>query len=983
MLYTLAQFKDHLYGKGKMTEVGFIETFFPREFYETPYIGIDGDQYSLFNLLSPLSTGAKAQRNKIFTGKYQGYIFANSIRAILEVRPDLWEQIRAMCLREMYSLDCDVLLETMQAINEDVDHTDFRRFLKEAIARDLATALAASILYMMVREEQIEKLMPLFKGTVALDEQFRYLDIPRKMMKDTFDELIPSNEPDAPFREIWRNYSELLSLVTRVTMDGDEIEYDNDLLDLLYEAVLLSDVKYAIQIVGPSAAEKNAITELLYLQLSQDVRSGGNDSSVYMAPYYLNLGYYRSKDITSIDEIRKQLLDDIEPFRKYCERQPMRTPVIFIDGIKRYDFDNDFEVDFILNEVMRDLFPNARFIIAVEQGVQMNPRRQRQLPAFACGDYQYVVNMESIYLMDVQKSKKYLNKFSEIYEPDKKSELFRQLRNLRFDQIDTFQLRLLLPMLFSSRNITDLYEAACLDYLGGDRSKLDDAVNWAYTYAYTDQDPGDISFEVRNLINFHDSFLEFFIAQWYMGALKDVSEGGDVQAINIVLPKGVTRFVRAALNKSSAEEKRVLMIAEERIHELDQLGKAELAYWLGRIKTPNLAERANDCLERMLDAQKALLESASIKGKQIDKKDLFLWQSISISLIERDHRDVMEGFIETLIHDKTSNEVNRGFQLEYYGDIPYLPTGDELVFLDNISLGKRALDQLLAANDSIIRKGISSPRFEYNLFTACSLLQARVETLPMKSGFKLIPYLKRVISQLEWYLGSGMCDIPVLWDYFRMVYRDFISRINDPSDMGNIGGSSFSRYSKRTVWQPWQNRRIESPESTAEHSYNTWLLGMMLLQDKNPENTEYDKSKILELILLHDLAEANHSSIDEPWNTDKNQDSTELGIMLLRGTYPGLPSQEKRYALWEEWNQADNINGRIARELGEIQSLYMLLSYYTSGEGNYDISDIRYALSSAQIKTIPSLKVYRSVITENPLFHDVLEELKASTPQND
>ena len=978
MLYTLAQFKDQMFGKGKMTEVGFIETFFPKEFYELQYVGLDGSRYSLFNLLSKSSTGAKAQRNKIFTGKYQGYIFADSVRAILEVRPDLWEQIRAMCLREMRSLDCDILVEILQAINEHVDHIGFKLFLKEAIVRDLATALGASILYMMVRDGQIDKLMPLFRGTVALVEQFQYLDIPRKMMKDNFADLTPSTDRVSPFYVTWRNYSELLSLVTRVTIDRDEVEYDNDLLDLLYEAVLLSDVRYAIQIVGPSAAEKNAITELLYLRLGQDVRSGGNDSSVYMAPYYLNLGYYRSKDITSIDEIRKQLLNDIEPFRKFCERQPMRTPVIFIDGIKRYDFDNDFEVDFILNEVMRDLFPNARFIIAVEQGVQMNPRRQRQLPAFACGEYQYVVNMESIYLMDVQKSKKYLSKFSEIYEPDKKDELYWQLRRLRFDQIDTFQLRLLLPMLFSSGNITDLYEAACLDYLGGDRSKLDDAVNWAYTYAYTDQDPGGISFEVRNLINFHDSFLEFFVAQWYIGALKEVSEGGDVKTINIVLPKGVTRFVRAALNKSSAEEKRVLKIAEKRIHELDQLGKAELAYWLGRIKTPNLAERADDCLERMLDEHKAFLESASREGKQIDKKELFLWQSISISLIERDHRDAMEGFIETLIHDETSNEVNRGFQLEYYGDIPYLPTGDELVFLDNISLGKRALDQLLAANDSIISEGISSPRFEYNLFTICSLLQARIETFPMGSGFKLIPFLNRVVSQLEWYLRSGGCDYPLLWNYFRMVYRDFISRIHEPFKMGSIGGTSFSLYSKRTVWKPWQNRKIEIPESAAEHIYNTWLMGMMLLQEDYSGDPEYDKPKILELILLHNLTEANHSSINEPWNTDMNQDTTELGIMLLRGTYPSLPSQEKRYALWEEWNQTDNINGRIARELGEIQNLYMLLSYYKDGQGSYEVSDIGKLLQSSSIKTIPGLRVYRAVIEQNPAFRVVLDACNAS-----
>ena len=81
------------------------------------------------------------------------------------------------------------------------------------------------------------------------------------------------------------------------------------------------------------------------------------------------------------------------------------------------------------------------------------------------------------------------------------------------------------------------------------------------------------------------------------------------------------------------------------------------------------------------------------------KRQLFLLRGICVSLIVKGHREVRDDYLESLISDATSNEINRGFHLEYYGDKAYLPVLDTLDFEDDIQKGQRTLDQLMAAVD--------------------------------------------------------------------------------------------------------------------------------------------------------------------------------------------------------------------------------------------------------------------------------------------
>src|SRR5207245_2728245 len=61
---------------------------------------------------------------------------------------------------------------------------------------------------------------------------------------------------------------------------------------------------------------------------------------------------------------------------------------------------------------------------------------------------------------------------------------------------------------------------------------------------------------------------------------------------------------------------------------------------------------------------------------------------------------------------------------------------------------------------------------------------------------------------------------------------------------------------KSTKRSGWFARGILDGESVADHSYGAYLLALFLLPDEWPKDISYSKQKIMNMLLIHDLAEA-------------------------------------------------------------------------------------------------------------------------------
>lgn len=983
-MYTFRDLKKALFenvdaaipGIADMTENAFLEMLFPEELLKAT-ISVADKTLSFSNVFMD-----KTQRNKLINGKYTGYVLSDGIGPLLKQRPVIWDKIRENCNDLIKRANIAYIHNIILDFSQSVRSPELSSLIRNSRQEDPSFSLAVILIYLTANGNE-DCVCPLFVGPDSLLNQFSYMDDAINFFNRPFH--LPNNweRSQTIVERAYNNYSKLLSFVVRVQNNtesvGREVHFGS-LFDGLYDSIQTEKDrrKKLVYISGPAGSEKNAITQFLYLRFVDNVKKG---EDVSIAPFYINLNRYRQQDI-SYETAIGLLEQDLDPFIAFCGRQKTRLPVIFVDGIRNYNA-GEIEVDYHLNRILHQKLPDARLVVTAENAANINKMRQRQAANFARGRYAYHVSVDSLYLGDPE-AQQYIQAFSEVQDTEVRFPILDKLRELHIEKVDTSQIQMLLPFLEDANNISDLYESVSLTYLNGNTQELDKAAQWAFDFAYTDHDLPTISTEMRRLLSSHDSIQEYFIARWYLEKIRRSGDGDNIGKLNMVLPKGVTRFIVPILNESTADESCVLELIKQNYYDMELLAKSEMTYWLGRIRSAGMAQQAEGLLEQYYREQKKLAQDACNPNSLKDKHNQFLLRGISVSLIVKGHADVSQDYLELLIENDLANEINRGFHLEYYGDKAYLPSYNTLDFLDVKSVGRRTLEQLISSNEDSIDRNKIPPIFDLNLFTVFSLLQARIECHTTKLKFDITPYINRAIRQAEWYLRSGRCHSQKIMDYFSLVMRDLTVYLEEAPDQRNsVSAKTFSTYCKRVFRTGWVKRNVPEPETVAEHMYNTWLLGMFLLPNSDAD-PEYSKNRILELILIHDLAESVTGDIERPIK-DLNpkyydrKESNEMAMCLLRGSYPSMPNQAFRYELWQEWPLRNTINSVIAKELDLIQTMFQLLTYYKAHPKCFEFADVkRWMNDRDKIRTAIGQNILHQVVLENRDFKEMIKAIDLS-----
>ena len=995
MHYTLKELKNTLYTGAhpvlylrgnSVSEQEFMDLLFSSDFYSGTFEDENGDPVSLKTMLSEETGGGKSQRNKVFKGQYSGFTLEVNIIKVLQLRPDLLKKLCGKCADEIRKAEND---EALRGLLREINSTEiygaslaYFQFVSSALEHEVPLAMAAVVMYLLL-QGQVGRFLPILESSRLFSGQFDYMEQTIPRLKQTFEIESADEHFAAALDRCWDPFARLLSHVTTVEKAGERIGYQH-LLDGLYQAVLderESKNPKILRIRGVAGSDKNAITQLLYLRLACDVRSGEEDD---YAPFYVNLNHYTSEHYPEQEDAKSRLERDIAPFLKFCASHPQRIPILFVDGVKKYNL-GDYNLDFFLYDLIKPL-SSIRYVVAIEDGSVINSRRQRVAANFASGGFSYTVRMESLYLSGREEALSYLNEFTQIYGGGNPGDIYEHLRRMGFNRIDTYQLRMCLGrdlnLLSRAGNLAHLYQLICSEELGGEQEQLALGEQWAFDFAYTGEPLPEISGALKRLLSAHDSMQEYFIACWYLSRIREGSLSKD--QLNMVMPKGVTRFVVPMLNRSVGDESRVLDLIEQEYAGMGLMAQSEMTYWLGRIKSESLAKRAERMLLRYYEDQKEKTKGMAPMGLKY-RNSLFLLRGIAVSLIVIGHVNVSEEYITSLIQNDEANEINRGFHLEYYGDKPYLPVYDTLTFLDDITTGKRTLDHLLTANEqSISSENLSHiPHiFDLNLFTICSLLQARVEIPNPNITFDLKDYLEKACRQIEWYLLNRR-SFPIFREYLMMVQRDFQNRLDsEKTEWNTLAAEVYTRYTRRISRTGWVERGVREPETDAEHMYHAWMLAMMFLPKMLPDYPDYSKEKILNLLLIHDVAESITGDIPRPKKSEspayyKQWEEEEMAIFLLRGSYPGLAYMPAEfYSIWQMWYDQDNINGCIAREVDLIQTMYQLLTYATQQPECFQDDDLRRWMEDRnEIRTAPGGSILNSVVLKNKNFEEILTRL--------
>ena len=168
----------------------------------------------------------------------------------------------------------------------------------------------------------------------------------------------------------------------------------------------------------------------------------------------------------------------------------------------------------------------------------------------------------------------------------------------------------------------------------------------------------------------------------------------------------------------------------------------------------------------------------------------------------------------------------------------------------------------------------------------------------------------------------------------------------------------------------WLNANIPTnhKESIAEHMFNMYHLAKIYLKD-DYEISEYDKKKILDMIMVHDLAENIIGDIAHPKKTimDEIREDVEgkalfLGILINN-------HDSSYFDLWCEWSENKTINAMIAHDIDVLQFNYQFMTYASLYPNHFSDDEIRLWMRRHP-KTLIGEELYQELIINNPKFKE-------------
>lgn len=945
-----------------LSDSAFLKIFFPFDFYGKEYTDLSNKKFSLNAILTN-----KSQLSLVMNQKYTHSALSTRTEQILIGYPSIWEEICRRCEMEISKSTNDhltVQLEKLIPIVIDKNSIDLQRFVISILSFDKASALATIILYSLLDGNISSNLEQLIYSSNPYKKQFEYLNI-------TADEIGEPLGPHASIADYIKDFDIILSKYSKVLSHFTSINdntFDNP-LSYLYQNMVSCETynssRKCISISGTAGSGKHLLTQLLYLNLCYEIYKGNENR---FAPFYINLNYYIDYSFKySIEEAINVLKEKFKIFSDYCYTHTNRVPFIFIDGIKEYEL-YELNIDFYMNQLISSL-KNIQLVISKEQYATINKSRKKSLPGFATGDFEFFINMHAYTIR--HSNDEFIVDYSKIASLNQLSnEMLESLLKLNIKNIDLFQLKMLLPRLSSSSNLSDLYNQICTSYMDGDfENELSLAPEWAFNFEYTDKPLIHISSKLCSLLTSHESIINYFIAKYYVNKIRS-GNANNIDSLELIMPSKINIMIAPLLNQIPANEEYLLKLVEQNYDKMTTLTKAEMIHWLGRVKNKGIRDRADVLLYSIYS--KEMINSHDILSRNIYsyeiKTYLFLLREITISLIMLGHTDISDEYISKLIKNKLENELNRGFHLEYYDDKPFIPAYDTLDFTDDITVGERTLTVLIDKVENDILTKDFSPIFDLNFFTICSLLQARIEN-KTQTNFDIIVYIKKACGIIQWYLANKMNDAPSIFiEYLLMIYHDYnlyIESFSISNDTTSLVSNILSSYLTRRTSCNQKSSNIAGIESVQEHAYNSWLIGMMFLPDYYPGYSDYSKDTILNLLLLHildgDSQEKNYyiNAYNRNINGDENYNN--LGIFLSRGSYTTFADTSKYHDIKNIWYEKNNINGKIAKEICVIQEIYQFISNSNMLEPS-KLSTLELADMKSSIHTTVGKKIMQIVV---------------------
>lgn len=529
-----------------------------------------------------------------------------------------------------------------------------------------------------------------------------------------------------------------------------------------------------------------------------------------------------------------------------------------------------------------------------------------------------------------------------------------------------------------------------------------------------------ITNEIFDLFRTHHLLARYLLAVYYVDQIRN--SPGSIQkdsCLNQLYNHEECVLIREYIHTNNMQS-RVIQFAQSRYSDLTLEGKATITYILGRLSGDK--KRKDKVREILKQQEKILSESRTVNAQGVTVQHSIANRSILLSrvCVANNPSKLLHEYLNTLLSDSDERLINRTFYLQFYNDRP--DTTDDSIF--------EGFDFYNTFNTLALRLKKwreTSERYtllELELFTLCDLFQIRLDNSQARSRrnnstvlsfFYSDKYtanstnkaatnqtssvLRFMIEIITNYLESyNQSEQNTLFQKYLRIQLERFCAVKDKLANGPLSPKDdiykprmlldqLSKLSqvKRVGWSlpnpvtevisadEFKKLQNENPvyETTLQHTYEAFLIGLLYLPNKSPYSDKYDKQKILNLILVHDLGETDVGDIIPQYayyQEARQKEKRFCENLFLEGLHQDVGDMVDYFQLWESWcSGAPDYNAQVAKDIDKVQMLYKLFKLLDLNEPNLGATRVQdFWKSRLDIKTSEGKTIFNLLVINDP-----------------
>lgn len=795
--------------------------------------------------------------------------------------------------------------------------------------------------------------------------------------------LLERSKDKAKFENFKRQAEVLFKNTVRAERCGKNVEGVESFVGLAVESLTGED-NSVMHVLGMPGSAKNMLLQLAFFELCDAFADGRSD----VLPVYVSVAYYEKyayKAGRAQEDTAKKIKDDIAVFVDFVKDNPEVKPVVIVEGVREHSTAK-CSVEMIIAKAFEPLGKFGR-LIAIDVGLIKNRKRLKKFIPIA-GDVRdgYILHTEPVPIELKDKLLEVIECVLDMYEYNLDAErLYDALVKYKYGLIDIYLIRFIAKELFTSylvsdKALADIYESMALNEYG-DEDRLFDISKYTFEYVFADRNVNlsDYGFgnEIWSLPNKHHTCLEFLLAYYFTRCVEKYRESDDYSFFKMMLTSTANQFIVSMLKDNYELQECFYDFINTKYEIFDARQKSNAAYWLGRLNyNKNLVNQSLTFLTSQFTKLKPLVKSNN-KTTQENLDNHFVFRAVCTAMLFHGQANMMDEYLCVVITNDVANAINRGVAIEYFGSDYQMCAFNEYYLDDDPTRGESAMKMLNIRIEKALY-GQEGKFVESNLVTLLTLLQARIQSRSENLGYDIVFFVKKALEYLNAYKfkPQNIASGKILF-YFDGIKDDLENYLENGAF--DVGPMLYNRckYMKAVKREQWVSRGIDDPESVSEHTFSSWLLAMLML----PEETKYEgynKREILDMLLIHDMAQTVQGENGGAPVTKKLEFQTENVIMrkfLLKGTYPDVANLTYFYNVWTGFYNGLNVNAKIAQDINLIQSIYTFCEYYCENKEKFTESDLREWMNAkAKIVTEIGYEIYDRMILNNSEFAEIIKE---------